>query len=76
MARKKGLGKVMVNSKNVVVRMPNDLINHLKKICISMSQQKGAVISLSEFIRETMLQYCPLEKQLDLFEKETRKITK
>ena len=73
MARKKDSGKVMVMSKSVVIRMPEDLVNHLKKVCISMSHQKGVVISLSEFIRETMMQYCPLERQQDLFEKETRK---
>lgn len=73
MARKKGTGKVMKKSSVVAVKMPDEMIAHLRKICLSMSVQKGQAISLSEFIRETMMQYCPQEKQLEFFEKEVRK---
>lgn len=73
MARKKDSGKVIKSSKSVVVRMSEEMIKHLKKACLSMSVQRGSALSLSELIRETMMQYCPSDKQLEFFEKETRK---
>lgn len=73
MSRKKGTGTIMNGSSTVAVKMPSKMVEHLKKTCIHMSQQKGDVVTLSEFIRETMMQYCPKDLQQDFFVKETRK---
>jgi hypothetical protein len=57
------------NYEIVSIRLPKNVKKHLKQICISLSKQEGEVISLSEFIRSTMIQTYPLPKQLTLFEK-------
>ena len=63
------------NCQTVTCRMPRKLAEHLKKIAISMSKQQGKVISLSEFIRATMLQYYPISEQAELFgEKKQRRL--
>src|SRR5689334_1077711 len=49
----------------ITIRVPINMHKHLKKICLSMSKQEGRFVSVSEFIRNTMVQYCPKEKQLD-----------
>lgn len=55
------------NCQTVTCRMPRKLADHLKRIAISMSKQQGRVISMSEFIRETMIAYYPITEQADLF---------
>lgn len=64
------------NCQTVTCRMPRKLADHLKRIAISMSKQEGRVISLSEFIRETMIQYYPIAEQSDLFENKKRRLKK
>lgn len=53
----------------VSIRLPKCVKDHLKKICLSLSKQGGEVLSLSEFIRSTLLQCYPIPKQLNMFEK-------
>lgn len=51
--------------KTVTIRVPVNMAKCLKSLCISMSKQEGRVVSVSEFIRNTMVQFCPKEKQMD-----------
>lgn len=58
----------------VTCRMTKKLADHLRKIAISMSKQQGRVISVSEFIRETMKQCYPIPEQDDLFTTRKRRL--
>lgn len=49
----------------ITVRVPINMAKSLKSLCLSMSKQEGRFISVSELVRNTMVQFCPKEKQMD-----------
>lgn len=55
--------------KTITIRVPINMNKHMKKICISMSKQEGRFISVSEFIRNILVKFCPIEKQMDFISK-------
>lgn len=61
------------NCQTVTCRMPKEMADHLRRIAISMSKQSGRVVSLSEFIRETMVKLYPIPKQEIMFPQKERK---
>lgn len=61
------------NDTYISIRAPKEFVRQLKLLCLSMSKQAGRVISMSQFIRETMSPFCHLEKQQDFTVKEKPK---
>lgn len=49
----------------VTFKCSKKLLEHLKKITISIIRQNGTMYTLSDLIRDTLLQIYPPPKQLD-----------
>lgn len=60
----------------VTIRFPRFSVDHLKKVCLTLSKQQGKLVTLSEFIRSTILEMYPQKKQMDLFKAEKLRLKK
>lgn len=53
---------------SISARIPKEMLEDLKLLCITLSKVKGTVFTLSELIRETLLPLCPADKRKGYFE--------
>jgi hypothetical protein len=53
----------------VNIRLSQEHVNHLKRLCIDMSYRDKKTVNITKLIRETLLQAYPIPKntQLDMF---------
>jgi len=53
---------------SISARIPKEMADDLKLLCITLSKARGTVFTLSELLRETLLPLCPIDKRKGYFE--------
>ena len=60
----------------ITARIPKEMAEQLKQLCISMSKQEGRIISVSHLIRESLKPFVKIPVQEDIFSKKKRRLKK